>query len=225
MTPCDDPKKYSSGPPSALGRYSAESPTSLRQRPPKKCSHPPAFSLRATPRGKFGKPSETCPEKNVYARRPSASGLRLAKIPKTVRQRVPKNRSRPPAFGLRATPRGKPLQPSETCSEKTFSPYGLRPPGYTSRKAPPAFGYVSRKNIHACQPLAAGLCSAKSLSSAQKRASKKRSHLPAFGFESIPREKPGKRSETCPEKTFTPAGLRPPGHASQKVREAFGDVS
>ena len=115
--------------------------------------------------------------KNIPARRPSAAGLRLAKSPESLRKRAPKKCVRPSAFGLRATPREKLLQPSETCPEKMCTPVGPRPPGHASRKVWKAFGKVPRKNVHACQLSAAGLRSAKSLQGGRQRGLKVRSRL------------------------------------------------
>ena len=136
-----------------------------------------------------------------------------------------KKRLRPPAFGLRATPREKPLQPSATYPEKTFTPASLWLPGYAPRKVSPALRNVPRKNVHTCRPSALSPYLAKSPESARKRALKKRLRPPAFGRRATPRKKSGKRSETYPEKTFTPVGLRPPGYTLRKAPKAVGNVA
>ena len=211
--------------PSASGPRLAESLESLRKRAPKKTFTPAGLRPPGYASRKSRKPSGNVSRKTVHARRPSAYGLRLVESPSSLRKRAPKKRSRHTAFGLRATPREKPLQPSATYPEKTFTPASLWLPGYAPRKVSPALRNVPRKNVHTCRPSALSPYLAKSPESARKRALKKRLRPPAFGRRATPRKKSGKRSETYPEKTFTPVGLRPPGYTLRKAPKAVGNVA
>ena len=168
-TRCDNPKKYSSRQPSALGRYPAKSPTSLRNCALKRRSGQAASSFGKILCEKSHQPSELCsektfrpgrlqlwedplrkatpafgnvPRKNIPARQPSAFGQSSAKSLASVRKCTPKKRSRQTAFSFGSILSKKPLQPSEIYPEKTFTPDGFRLWVDTLRKVPPAFGIV-----------------------------------------------------------------------------------
>ena len=162
--------------------------------------------------------------KKCSSRQPSAFGQSFSENLSGLRRCTPKKYSDQTAFDFGLILCEKSHQPSELCSEKTFKPGRLQLWEDPLRKATPAFGNVPLKNIHARQRSSLGPYSAKIPESLRKRTLKKCSRPPAFVFGSILDKKSEKRSETCPEKTFTPVGLRPLGYAPRKTPPAFGNV-
>ena len=121
-TRCNTPKKYSSGLPSAFGRYPAKSPTSLRR----------------------------CVLKNVHIRQLSAFGQSSAENHSSGPMRRLEKVQLRTAFGFWSMPRKKPLQPSEIRPEKTLRPDGFRLLVDPLQKVSPASGDIPRKNVYAC---------------------------------------------------------------------------
>ena len=139
---CDNPKKYSSRPPPAMGRSSAKSSTSLRNCALKRRSGQAAFSFWSIPCKKSHQPSELCsekmfrpgrlqlwgdplrkatpafgnvPRKNIPARQLSAFGQSSAKSLASVRKCTPKRRSGQTTSGCLSTPIARlPKRPNAT---------------------------------------------------------------------------------------------------------------
>ena len=163
MARCDNPKKYSSRQLSALGRYPAKNPTSLRncalkrrsgqaassfgeilcEKPlqplemyPEKIFSPDSFRLLVNSLQKVSPASGNVPRKNVHARRLSAFGQSFSKNLSSGPLRWPEKVQLQTAFDFGSILSKKSLQPSEMYPEKTFRPDNLRLPFPTDREAP-----------------------------------------------------------------------------------------
>ena len=169
VTYCDDPKKSSSRKPSAFGRCLAKKT--------------PAFG--------------DVPRKNVHARPPSAFGQSPAESPASIRRCTPEKCLRPSASGCLFPPTARLPKRSTAMARKSATPDNLRLLVDTPRKAPPAFGDVSPKNVHARQ-----------LST----------------FELILYGKPLKRPAAITRKSAAPDCLRLLVDPLQKIPSAFGDI-
>jgi|GEM_PF-2649390 len=181
-TYCDDPKKYSSRPPPALGRSSAKSPTSLRKCTPKKYSRQTAFGFWSILCKKPLQPLEMYPEKifppdslrllvnpfrkispatccddpkKYSSRQPSAFGQSPAKSHSSLWKCTPKKCSGQAASSFGEILCEKPLQPLEMYPEKIFPPDSFRLLVNSLQKVSPASGNVPRKDVPARQPPAA----------------------------------------------------------------------
>ena len=163
MPRCDNPKKYSSRQSSALGRYPAKSPTSLRNcalkrrsgqttsgclsttivRHPKrsaaitrKSTAPDSFQLLVDTPQKVPPAFGNIPRKNVYARPlPAAFSHQPRGSPSGPMRRPEKERLQT-AFGFWSILSEKPLQPSEIYPGKMFTPVRFPLPFPTDREAP-----------------------------------------------------------------------------------------
>ena len=125
-TRCDDPKKYSSRQLSALGRYPAKSPTSLRNCALKRRSGQAASGFGSILSKKPRQPSEIYPGKNIHAGLPSTFGQSPAKSPVSLRRYAPKKRSGQRAFGFWSILCKKFRQPSEMYPSYSFRAVGFR---------------------------------------------------------------------------------------------------
>ena len=225
MARCDNPKKYSSGQPSALGRSSPKSHSSLRNCALKRCSGQAASSFGSIPCEKPLQPLEMYPEKifppdslrlwvdtlrkvppafgnvlrkNVETRQPSAFGQSPAKSLSSVRRCTSKKCSCRTAFGCLSTPTAR-LPQAARCDD---------PKKYSSRRLS-TFGQSFSEN----------------LSGLRRCTPKKYSDQTAFDFGLIPCEKPRQPSKIYPEKTFTSDCLRLLVNPLQKVPPAPGDIT
>ena len=181
MARCDDPKKCGSRLPSALGRYPAKSPTSLRNCVLKRRSGQAASSFGEILCEKPLQPLEMYPEKifppdsfrflvNSLQKVSPASG----NVP---RKDVPA-RQLPVAF---FPPTAKLPRRPAAITRKSMVPDSLRLLVDPLQKASPAFGDLPRKNVHAGLPSAFGRSPAKSSASLRKCTPAIRLGLSALG--------------------------------------------
>ena len=162
------PKKHSRQTASSFGSILCEKPLQPLEMYPEKIFPPDSFRLLVDPLRKAPLAFEDVPRKNIPARQLSALGRYPAKSPTSLRNCALKRRSGQAASSFGEILCEKSHHPSELCSEKTFRPGRLQLWGDPLRKATPAFGNVSRKNIPARQPSALGQFSAKSLASLRR---------------------------------------------------------
>ena len=248
---CDNPKKYSSRLPPALGRSSAKSHSSLWKCTPKKYSRQTASGFGSIPCEKSHQPSELCsektfrpgrlqlwgdplrkatpafgnvPRKNIPARQPPALGRYPAKSPTSLRNCALKRRSGQAASSFGEILCEKPLQPLEMYPEKIFPPDSLRLLVNPFRKISPAACCDNPKKYSSRLPSAFGQSFSKNLSSGPLRRPEKVQLQTAFGFWSILFEKSLQRPAAMARKSTAPDSLRLWIYTEQKVSPAFGDV-
>ena len=143
-------------------------------------------------------PATRCDDsKKCSSGQPPAFGRYSAKISSSLRRYTPEKCLRPSASGCFFTPIARPLKRPAAMTRKSVAPDDLRLLVDTPRKAPPAFGDVSPKNVHARQ-----------LST----------------FELILYGKPLKRPVAITRKSTAPDSLRLWIYTEQKASPAFGDL-
>ena len=177
-TYCDDPKKYSSRPPPALGRSSAKSPTSLRKCTPKKYSRqtafgfwsilckkplqplemypekifpPDSFRLLVNSLQKVSPASGNVPRKDVQARPPPALGRSSAKSHSSLWKCTPKRRSGQTTSGCLFPPTARLPKRPAAMTRKSAAPDSLRLWIYTEQKVSPAFEDVPQPFASGCR--------------------------------------------------------------------------